>query len=168
MRGRERGRESERTERGRVERRDHSVLLRGLKILAPHGESAKGSPHRGARQPNEKKERESVAREIELPFKRIPVRKTSRRSPIPKLSALPVNDGKASHAPEGSNCLLLCPGKRGGRENRKRKRDDDAARLSLAVRTETIHRLRNDRASPVFTPGSNAQRPPRRGVPGGS
>ena len=25
-----------------------SVLLRGLKIFAPHGESAKGSPHRGA------------------------------------------------------------------------------------------------------------------------
>jgi hypothetical protein len=41
-------------------------------------------------------------------------------------------------------------------------------RRPVPVRTETIHRQRNDRVMPVFTPGSNTQRLPTANVSGGS
>ena len=68
-------------------------------------------------------------------------------------------------ARKGSLRLLLCPGVRArAREKKKKTREARArgviASSSVAVRTETVHGLRNDRGMPVFTPGSNPRRLP--------
>ena len=67
-------------------------------------------------------------------------------------------------AREGSLRLLLCPGVRARARGKKKTREARArgvvASSSVAVRTETVHGLRNDRGMPVFTPGSNPRRLP--------
>ena len=68
-------------------------------------------------------------------------------------------------ARKGSLRLLLCPGVRARARGKKKKTREARARgvvasSSVAVRTETVHGLRNDRGMPVFTPGSNPRRLP--------
>ena len=47
-----------------------------------------------------------------------------------------------------------------GRKRAKARARGVVASSSVAVRTETVHGLRNDRGMPVFTPGSNPRRLP--------